>query len=96
MLTHCGGILIDPCEKDEGVPGANSCADIIYQTGYSFTFIELAHGFPNHNQLTFWALNSTGNEYCKWSLDPGLWTPSTKKNIPILKKSSDTLPIQNK
>ena len=41
----------------------------------------------NHDQLSFWALNSMGSEYRKrpldpepWTLDPGPWTPSTKKN----------------
>lgn len=33
----------------------------------------------NHDQLSFWALNSMGSEYCKWPVDPGPWTPSTKK-----------------
>lgn len=28
----------------------------------------------NHDQLSFWAVNSTGSEYRKWSLDPGPWT----------------------
>lgn len=30
----------------------------------------------NHDQLSFWALNSTGSEYRKslWTLDPGPWT----------------------
>ena len=38
------GILIDPFEKDDAVPWANSFAGIIYQISYGFTFIELAHG----------------------------------------------------
>ena len=28
----------------------------------------------NHDQLSFWALNSMGSEYCKWPVDPGPWT----------------------
>ena len=28
----------------------------------------------NHDQLSFWALNSMGSEYCKRPLDPGPWT----------------------